>query len=110
MNIFMTIPVELTATPVATLSPALQEIGKGGVGGLAVLSFLFVIFMFVLCVGMVILWIWSLINLLSSTVKSSTEKLIWLLVILFLPVLGPILYLFIGVDKKIKIKTKAKKK
>ncbi len=108
MNIFLSIPVELTATPVATLSPALQEIGKGGVGGLAVLSFLLVVFIFILCVGMFVLWIWSLINLLSSAVKNSTEKLLWLLVILFLPVLGPILYLFIGVDKK--TGSKAKKK
>lgn len=102
MNIFLSIPVELTATPVATLSPALEEVGKGGFAGLALLSFLFVIFIFLLCLGIFILWIWSLVNLLSSKIKSSTEKLIWLLVILFLPALGPILYIFIGVDKKAK--------
>lgn len=106
MNIFLSIPVELSASPVATLSPAFQEIGKGSAAGLAVLSVLFVIFIFLLCVGMVILWIWSLINLLSSKVKNSTEKLLWLLVILFLPFLGPILYVFIGVDKKVKAKKK----
>lgn len=106
MNIFMSLPVELTASPVATLSPAFEELGKGSVTGFAVLSFLFVIFIFLLCVGMVILWIWSLFNLLSSKIKNSTEKLLWLLVILFLPFLGPILYVFIGVDKKMKASKK----
>jgi hypothetical protein len=104
MNILLSIPVELSASPVATLSPAFQEVGKGGVTGLAVLSFLFVIFIFLLCVGMVVLWIWSLINLLSSTVKTSTEKLLWFLVVICLPFLGPILYIFLGVDKKVRSK------
>lgn len=107
MNIFLSIPVELTATPVATLSPAVKEIASGSFGGLVVLSFLFVIFVFLISVGVVVLWIWSLVNLLSSSVKNSTEKLLWVLVILFLPVLGPILYVFIGTDKK---KAKATRK
>jgi Phospholipase_D-nuclease N-terminal len=42
-----------------------------------------------------VLWIWALISALSSNM-SSTEKLVWVVVIIFLPVLGPILYLVIG--------------
>jgi hypothetical protein len=63
----------------------------GGVGGLEILL-LFVI--------PVILWFWALIDCLKSNFSGS-NKLIWILLIIFLPVLGPILYLLIGRGQRV---------
>ncbi|WP_066832824.1 PLD nuclease N-terminal domain-containing protein [Rufibacter ruber] len=49
-----------------------------------------------------ILWIWAVVDLLSSKFANRTEKLIWLIVIAFLPFIGAILYLIIGRRQKIK--------
>ena len=45
----------------------------------------------------------ALFSLLKSIFKDSTTKLIWALVILFVPVAGPILYFFIGRRQRVKI-------
>jgi H+/gluconate symporter-like permease len=47
------------------------------------------------------LWLGALIDLLRSNFEDSITKLIWLVVIVFIPVLGAILYLFIGRKQKI---------
>lgn len=43
-----------------------------------------------------IVWIWALIDAIGNPALSGNEKLIWILVIIFLNVLGAILYLLIG--------------
>lgn len=48
-----------------------------------------------------VLWIWAIIDLLRSTFASETNKLIWALVIVFVPVIGSILYLVIGRNQKV---------
>lgn len=48
------------------------------------------------------LWLWALIDLLSSDFRDSTTKLIWVVIIIFLPVLGALLYLLIGRGQKVK--------
>ena len=45
----------------------------------------------------------ALFSLLKSIFKDSTTKLIWVLVILLVPVAGPILYYFIGRGQRVKI-------
>lgn len=47
------------------------------------------------------LFIYSLIDILKSSFENN-NKLIWILVVLFVPILGSILYLFIGKKQKIK--------
>ena len=49
------------------------------------------------------LWLWSLVDLLRSNFSDSTNKLIWVIVIVFIPVLGALLYLLIGRKQKIKL-------
>lgn len=63
----------------------------GGIGGLEILL-LFLI--------PVILWLWALIDCLKSNFSGS-NKLIWIVLIIFLPVLGPILYLLIGRGQRV---------
>jgi hypothetical protein len=45
----------------------------------------------------------ALFSLLKSNFKDSTTKLIWVLVILLVPVAGPILYFVIGRRQRVKI-------
>ena len=49
-----------------------------------------------------LLLLWALIDLLRSNFKNSTEKLVWAVVIIFVPVLGPLLYLLIGRSQKVR--------
>jgi Phospholipase_D-nuclease N-terminal len=46
-----------------------------------------------------IFWLWMLIECIMNKGLSSTEKLIWVLVIIFLNGLGALLYFFIGRGK-----------
>jgi len=43
-----------------------------------------------------VLWIWALIDAIGNTRLDGTAKIVWILVIIFLPLLGSILYLAIG--------------
>jgi hypothetical protein len=44
----------------------------------------------------------ALISLLQASFKESTTKLIWVLVVIFMPFAGPILYFVIGRKQRIK--------
>lgn len=48
-----------------------------------------------------VLWVWALLDLLKSSFRSGSEKLIWLVVVVFIPLLGPLLYIFIGRKQKV---------
>jgi len=54
-----------------------------------------------LVVPVLILWILALVSVLRNDFEG-TEKLIWVLVIIFVPFLGSILYFAIGRSKRIK--------
>lgn len=46
-----------------------------------------------------IFWIWMLIHAITNRGLDSVEKLIWVLVILFLHFLGALIYFFVGRPK-----------
>ena len=69
------------------------------IGGIGPLEIIFILFFLAVPA---ILWLWVIIDLLKSTFKDSTNKLIWAIIIIFLPVLGSILYLLIGRSQKVK--------
>jgi len=48
------------------------------------------------------LWLGAIIDLLRSNFADSVTKLIWLIVVAFIPFLGAILYLLIGRKQKIR--------
>lgn len=48
---------------------------------------------------MIVLWIWALYDILTSSF-SGNKKIIWVLVVIFLPILGTILYFLIGRSQK----------
>ena len=44
-------------------------------------------------------WLWMLVHAIGNKSLSDGEKIVWVLVIIFLPFLGSILYFFIGKPK-----------
>lgn len=58
------------------------------------------VFIFILLPS--ILWIITLIDILKSNFKEANGKIIWVLLVIFLPILGSILYFAIGKNQKIK--------
>lgn len=47
-----------------------------------------------------ILTLWALIDILRSTFKDNTSKLVWVIVVIFVPILGALLYLAMGRSQK----------
>ena len=50
-----------------------------------------------------VLWLVALVDVLRNNFNGQNEKLIWVLVIVFIPFLGPILYFIIGRKHRIKL-------
>ena len=48
---------------------------------------------------MTVFWVWMLIHALTNSGLSGGEKVAWVLVILVLPMLGAIIYFFVGKPK-----------
>jgi hypothetical protein len=60
-----------------------------------------------LCLLLVVpLWLIALVDILKSDFKGN-DKLVWLVVVIFLPFVGALCYLFIGPKQKIKEKKDA---
>jgi hypothetical protein len=66
----------------------------GGIGGIELL----ILFSFLALPT--ILWFWALIDCVKREFKGN-DKLIWVLIIIFLPMIGSILYLAIGRKNRI---------
>lgn len=47
------------------------------------------------------LWIWALLDIVKSDFKDQNGKLIWCLLVIFLPFVGTILYFAIGREQKV---------
>jgi hypothetical protein len=56
----------------------------------------FAIIAFVVAIVSTIIWIWALVDCLQNPRLEGTEKLVWVLVILFLQVLGATIYPAVG--------------
>lgn len=56
--------------------------------------------LYLLLFASLLLWFYSLIDILRNDFKKDINKLVWFFTIA-IPVLGPLLYLFIGFDQKI---------
>jgi len=61
----------------------LLALGIGGIVGLAILAF----------------WIWMLIHAITNKGLTDTEKIVWVLVIIFVHFIGALIYFFVGRPK-----------
>ncbi|MBT3280030.1 MAG: PLDc_N domain-containing protein [Campylobacteraceae bacterium] len=57
-------------------------------------------FLSIIYFGMLIFWIWALVDVLKSKFDGG-NKIVWLLAILFLNIFGAILYVIIGRKHKV---------
>ena len=57
-----------------------------------------------LCIGSIvvpfILWIVALVDIVRSSFQESTNKIVWVLLVTFVPLIGAILYFIIGTSQK----------
>lgn len=51
-----------------------------------------------LIIGLAVLalWIWAIVDAIRNPVLSDTERIVWILVIFFFPILGAIIYAVVG--------------
>jgi len=64
--------------------------------GSGFLGVLLILFVAALALSFFVFWIWMLIDAIKNPALSNTEKIVWVLVILFLHFLGAIIYFFAG--------------
>lgn len=60
-----------------------------------------VFIVFILCLAPLVIWFWALLDAIQNDFQDANNKIIWILLILFLPIIGSICYLFIGQRHKI---------
>ena len=46
-----------------------------------------------------VFWLWMLIHAITNKGIADTEKIVWVIVVIFLPVVGSLIYFFIGRPK-----------
>ena len=49
-----------------------------------------------------VIWLWAIIDLLRSDFSNGINKIVWAIIIIFVPFLGAILYLILGRSQKLK--------
>ena len=74
-------------------------IDPGDVGGLVFLLIILAV-VIPIAIASVIFWIWMLISAVQNKGLSEGEKIAWVLILVFVHVLGAILYFFIGHPKR----------
>lgn len=47
-----------------------------------------------------VLWIWALVDIINGRFRDDTTKIVWCLVVIFIPFIGTILYYIIGREQK----------
>jgi Phospholipase_D-nuclease N-terminal len=64
-----------------------------------VVSMLFLLVLAALSIGGFAFWLWMLIHAITNQGLADGEKIAWVLVIIFLPFIGSIIYFLIGRNK-----------
>lgn len=77
------------------MTHALTLLADAQNAGVAIFAGGFLILWIILALASIVLWIWALIDIIGSPMATGS-KIVWLLVIFFVPLIGSILYLLIG--------------
>lgn len=77
---------------------AAGEVFLMAIGAVDGWKFVLILLAIVIPLGMALA---SIADVAKSRFKSSTHKLLWLLAAMLVPVVGPLLYLFVGIKQKI---------
>jgi hypothetical protein len=63
------------------------------------MSLIVIPFVFLMALAFMIFWIWMLVDCIKNPKLTDTERIVWVLVIIFLHALGALIYLLAGRDK-----------
>lgn len=77
----------------------LAAVDPGAVGGLLVLLIMLAVVV-PLLLALFIFWIWMLISAVQNKGLTEGEKIAWILILVFVHILGAILYFFVGHPKR----------
>jgi hypothetical protein len=77
----------------------LADIDGGDVGGVIVLLMILAVVIPVLLASF-IFWIWMLISAVQNKGLTEGEKIAWVLILVFVHILGAIIYFFVGHPKR----------
>jgi hypothetical protein len=69
----------------------------GIIGG--AFKLIFVLISGIISILCFVFWLWMLVHAIGNKALSDGEKIVWVVVIIFLPFLGSVLYFFIGKPK-----------
>jgi len=75
----------------------MNDVSGSAFGG--VIGLLVVLVAAVIGIACFVFWIWMLIHAIKNKGLTDTEKIIWVLVVVFLHVLGALIYFFVGRPK-----------
>jgi phospholipase D-like protein len=65
----------------------------------SIIGAMFGLFFFLISLAGFAFWLWMLIHAITNKGLGDGEKIVWVLVIIFLPLLGSIIYFFVGKSK-----------
>ncbi len=74
--------------------------GFGMMGAMGIVAFGVVLFFWLIAALAFVFWLWALVDILRSEFTGS-NKIVWLIAVILLPLLGALLYWFIGREQKI---------
>lgn len=60
------------------------------------MGILFGFFAMMIGLGLTVIWVLAIVEIVRSEFQDKTERLVWLLLVILLPLIGTILYLMIG--------------
>ncbi len=73
--------------------------GFGMMGAMGIVALGVVLFFWLTAAFAFVFWLWALVDILRSEFTGS-NKIVWLIAVILLPLLGAVLYWFIGREQK----------
>lgn len=61
----------------------------------------FALLFYSMIIGIFVLWLWALVDIITSKFQDNLMQIVWLLIVFFLPFIGVILYLLLGKSMKV---------
>ena len=65
------------------------------------MMFGFALLFYSMLIGIFVLWLWALVDIITSKFQDYLMQIVWLLIVFFLPFIGVILYLLLGKSMKV---------
>lgn len=64
------------------------------------MEYIIIGFFLIIAVALFVVWLGIIVDIIRSDFKDSNNKLLWIVLVIFLPLIGSLLYFAIGKDQK----------